>query len=260
MSVKPLSQTSSIRQTVSESEWQLRGELAAAYRLMDDAGITDLTQNHICVRLPDEPDTFLIKQHHQLFEEVTASNLVKYDLDGNPRQDGFGKLTGGGLIIHAGLFAARPDLKATIHTHTAAIIGVSCHKTGLLPINQHAMHFLGKIAYHDFGGFEFDMSQRDPLVRSLGDKKIAFLRNHGSLVCGDSLGEAFIAHHQLEIACQGQIAALAAGENGYVLVSQASQAYADNQINKRHNLDSNGGKNWQALLRRAERLFPDYKN
>jgi ribulose-5-phosphate 4-epimerase/fuculose-1-phosphate aldolase len=258
MNVQPLAKSRNPL-SVSDAEWHARVELAAAYRLMAHFGVTDLAHNHCCLRVPGEPDAFLIKTGDAFFEEVTASTLAKYDFDGNPRQEGLPKLRGGGLIIHAGLLAARPDINATIHSHTAAIMGVASQKQGLLPINQHAMHFIGKVAYHDFGGFEFDMRQRAPLIRDLGDKTIALLRNHGSLVCGPSIGAAMVAHHQLEIACQGQIAALSGGAE-VVLVSPEVQAYALEQIKGSQSGRTDGGKDWKGMLRMADRLFPDYRS
>ncbi|MDP2355240.1 MAG: class II aldolase/adducin family protein [Beijerinckiaceae bacterium] len=246
--------------SVSDSEWQVRLELAAAHRIMAHFGFTDLAHNHCCVRVPDEPDAFLIKAADSFFEEVTASNLVKYDFDGNPRQEGAAKLRGGGLIIHAGLMAARPDINATLHSHTAAIMGVASQRHGLLPINQHAMHFIGKVAYHDFGGFEFDIRQRAPLIQDLGDKNIALLRNHGSLICGKSIGAIVVSHHQLETACQGQIAALAGGAADFILIGDESQAYALGQMKTTQSGRDDGGKDWKGLLRMADRLYPDYKN
>jgi ribulose-5-phosphate 4-epimerase/fuculose-1-phosphate aldolase len=260
MSLQALRNAPSMRETVSQVEWQTRLELAAAHRLMHHFGIGDLAHNHLCARVPGEPDAFLIKPAEALFDEVSASTLVKYDFDGNPRQDGAEPLRGGGLIIHAGLFQARADIHATIHTHTGAIMGVASQTHGLLPINQHAMHFDGRVAYHDFDGFEFDMRQRAPLIRDLGDKMIALLRNHGSLVCGRSIGEAFVEHHVLETACQGQIAALSAGIDNVVLISSESRTYARGQLEAGHDRRANGGKDWEACLRLAGRLFPEYRD
>jgi ribulose-5-phosphate 4-epimerase/fuculose-1-phosphate aldolase len=129
-----------------------------------------------------------------------------------------------------------------------------------LPINQHAMNFMGNIVYHEFGGFEFDMRQRAPLIRDLGDKKIALLRNHGSLVCGAMIGGAMVAHNQLEVACQGQIAALSAGADEIVLVSPESQAYALEQVRSLNAGRDDGGKDWKGMVRMADRMFPDYRN
>ncbi len=244
---------------VTDAEWSARLELAAAYRLMAHFGMTDLAHNHLCLRVPGETDAFLIRNTDHFFEEVTATNLVKYDFDGNPRQQGASKLRGGGLIIHAGLLRARPDINATIHSHTPAIMGVASQKQGLLPINQHAVTFMGKIAYHDFGGFEFDMDQRAPLIRDLGDKLTALLRNHGSLVCGKSIGGAMVRHYQLETACQGQVAALSGGAD-VVLIAPEAQAHAIAQMTALEAGRDDGGKDWQGMLRMADRLFPDYRD
>jgi ribulose-5-phosphate 4-epimerase/fuculose-1-phosphate aldolase len=258
MSVRSISSTSPIRQSVSEAEWQTRVELAACHRLMHHAGVRDLTHNHLTARVPGEDHHFLIKPGDFMFDEVTASSLIKYDFDGNPAVEGQPKLRGGGLVIHAGLFAARPDINACFHTHTAANMGVASQKDGLLPINQHAMHFVDEIAYHDFGGFEFDIDMRAPLIRDLGTKKVALLRNHGALVCGESIGEAFVGHHFLEMACRGQIAALS-GNREVTLIPREIQerAAAQRHGNTGH---KTGGKDWVSALRQAERLSPDFMN
>ena len=254
MSIASLTERTS---RISPAEWAARVELAAAYRLMDHFGHTDLAHNHICVRVPGEPDALLIKAAGDFFSEVTASSLLKYAFDGTPRTPDVPRLSGGGLIIHAGILEARPDVNATIHSHTSATTGVASQKDGLLPINQHAMHFVGKIAYHTFGGFEFDMDQRAPLLKDLGSRNIALLRNHGSLVCTASLGEAMVRHHQLETACAGQIAALSGGRE-IVLIDAEVQDYATRQQQRQGGHDQNGGRNWQGLLRLARRQYPDH--
>jgi len=256
MAVRSVPKTSPIRRSVSEAEWQTRVELAACHRLMHHAGVRDLTHNHLTARVPGEPHHFLIKPGDFMFDEVTASSLIKYDFDGNPANEGDPRLRGGGLVIHAGLFAARPDLNACFHTHTAANMGVASQKDGLLPINQHAMQFVDAVAYHDFGGFEFDIEMRAPLIRDLGDRKVALLRNHGALVCGGTVGEAFVAHHFLEMACQGQIAALSGGRE-IVLIPRAicEKAAAQRRANTS---PGTGGKDWVSALRLAERLDPSF--
>tara|TARA_R110000787_G_scaffold34625_17_gene89554 strand:- start:1995 stop:2774 length:780 start_codon:yes stop_codon:yes gene_type:complete len=258
MNIQALPETTSVRAAISQEEWEVRVELAAAHRLMAHFGIQDLTHNHLTARVPDEPDHFLIKPASAMFDEVSASNLIKYDFDGNPQQDGYPKLRGGGLVIHAGLFAARQDLNVLFHTHTPSIIGVASQKNGLLPINQHGIRFIGKIAYHDFGGFEFDINMRAPLIDDLGDKKIALLRNHGSLVCGTSVGEAFVAHHNLEFACQAQLAAMTGGAE-LVLISEEVQQYIATQVSGNTDRLAGGGKDWESCMRMANRLFPDFQ-
>lgn len=258
MNIQAVPDTTSIRKAVSPEEWETRGELAAAHRIMAHLGIQDLTHNHLTARVPGEPQHFLIKPADFMFDEVSASSLVKYDFEGNPQQDGHGTLRGGGLIIHAGLFAARDDLNAVFHTHTPAIIGVASQKNGLLPINQHGIRFIGNIAYHDFGGFEFDMAMRAPLVKDLGDKKVALLRNHGSLVCGASVGEAFVSHHNLNFACEAQLAAMSGGAE-LVLISDEVQAYVEQQRGANKDRLGGGGKDWNSCLRMANRLFPEFQ-
>jgi len=259
MNVQALKKTPSLRDQVSEAEWQTRVELAAAHRLLAHFGIQDLTHNHLTARVPDEPHLFLIKPADAMFDEVSASTLVKYDFEGNPQQDGVAKLRGGGLIIHAGLFAARDDLNALFHTHTPAIIGVASQKNGLLPINQHGIRFHGRIAYHDFGGFEFDMDMRAPLVRDLGDKNIALLRNHGSLVCATSIGAAFVAHHNLEFACQAQLAAMTGGAEVVLIAPEVRERIAKQTAANSDRL-SGGGKDWVSCLRLAERIAPSFRD
>ena len=258
MSVETMTKARPIRETVSETEWQTRVELAACYRLMAHDGISDLTHNHLTARVPDESDAFLIKPGDFMFDEVTASSLIKYDFAGAPRQDGGPKLRGGGLVIHAGLFKVRHDLNAIFHTHTPANMGVASQKQGLLPINQHAMHFYGRLIYHDFGGFEFNLDMCAPLVRDLGREKFALLRNHGSLVCGETIGEAFVEHHFLEMACRGQVAALAGGSE-VVLIDRAVCEFAAKQVVESASRTS-GGKDWVACLRQAERLYPSHRD
>lgn len=259
MNVQALRETTSVREAVSQEEWELRVELAAAHRLMAHFGIQDLTHNHLTARVPGEPGHMLIKPADFMFDEVTASSLLKFDLEGNPAGHDGAKLRGGGLIIHAGLFAAREDLNVLFHTHTPAIIGVASQKNGLLPINQHGIRFIGKIAYHDFGGFEFDMDMRAPLVRDLGDKNIALLRNHGSLVCGTSVGAVFVAHHNLEFACQAQLAAMTGGAE-VILISEEVRDNIARQVSGNTDRLAGGGKDWKSCMRMANRLFPDFQD
>jgi len=259
MNVEPLKKTASLRDRVSEAEWRTRIELAAAHRLMAHFGIQDLTHNHLTARVPDAPHLFLIKPADAMFDEVSASTLLKFDFEGNPQEHDAPRLRGGGLIIHAGLFAARDDLCALFHTHTPAIIGVASQKNGLLPISQHGIRFHGKIAYHDFGGFEFDMDMRAPLVRDLGDRNIALLRNHGSLVCAASIGAAFVAHHNLEFACQAQLAAMSGGAELVLIKPELRERIAKQAAANADRL-SGGGKDWVSCLRLADRIAPTYRD
>lgn len=246
---------------VSDAEWQARVELAAAYRLMVHFGFSELAHTHVCARVPGEPDAFLIKPMELFFEEVTATNLVKYDFEGRPRQVDKPKLTGGGLVIHGGIFEARPDIHATVHSHSTAMVGVSCQKHGLLPINQQAIPFMGKIAYPEYGGLDTELDQRAPLLAGLDGKDFALLRNHGALVLGRTIGGVMTDHFKLELACKSQLAALSGARalSDVVLISDEVVRATQAQIAARP-FYGDGGLNWKGMLRLADRLYPDFRS
>lgn len=248
----------SMRDQVSPEEWRARVELAAGHRVLAHYGVNDLTYNHFGARVPGEPNHMLIKRTDWMFGEVTASSLLKVDFEGNViTQTDVKRIIGGALIIHAGLLKHRQDLHATLHTHTVSGMGVAAHKFGLLPINQHALKFYGEIKYHAFEGLEFDHDMTPKLVRDLDAGSVMILRNHGVLVCGESVAECVVNHHWLEMACQGQIAALSAGEGNYTLPTKAAIEYAHSQIARG---GRSGSKDWAACLRLADRLDPSYKD
>ena len=250
----------SLRSQVSEAEWQTRLELAACYRLMAHTGVFDLTYNHLSARLPDAPEHYLIKGERQLFQQVTASSLVKYDFAGNKLIDSEHAVSRGGLVIHAGVLEARPDIAAVFHTHTAANMAVSNHKCGLLPITQHALHFYNAIGYHDFAGFEFDLEGRVRLNRDLEGKLVMLMRNHGALVCGRTIPEAYVDHHFLEMACQAQIGALAAGGVDQIVIpSDAVARHAAEQARKMGPI-TRDSRDWGALVALADTLDPSYRD
>lgn len=259
MAVAAIKEDLSVREQVSEEEWKTRVDLACAYRLIAHYYVSDLTYNHLSARVPGEDGHILIKPYDVMFEEVTASNFLKYDYDGNPITAGAPKLKGGGLIIHAGILQARPDVNVVFHTHTTANMGVSSQKWGLLIVNQHAMRFHNRIAYHDFRGFEFNLFMRDPLLRDIEGYRVALLRNHGSLVLGNDVPEAFVTHHYLEFACRGQIAALSAGYENLVFPDEEACEFAASQVTGEGG-GLAGNKDWAACLRQAERLFPDFSD
>ena len=241
---------------MSPSERDTRIKLAACYRLMHHFGVDDLTYNHLSARVPDAPDTLLIKPSTQMFGEVTASSLGQFYFDGRAVKDDRPRLAGGALVIHAGLMLARPDLNAVFHTHTTANMGVASQEHGLLMINQHAVKFYKRLGYHTFGGYEFNMSQRDPLIESLTGYRAMLLRNHGALVCGRTVAEAFVDNHFLEVACRGQIAALAGG-GAYTLIPDDVAAFGSTQINF-DDPEQTGAKDWDACMRLAYKLDPSF--
>ncbi|MGY8632065.1 class II aldolase/adducin family protein [Bradyrhizobium sp. 14AA] len=240
----------------SAQEWTARVDLAAAYRLMAHFGVSDLSYNHLSMRVPDAPDQFLVKPGDWMFDEVTASGLYKFSFDGTPHQDG-PPCRGGQLVIHAGILEARRDINVVFHTHTTANTGVSAQKHGLLMLSQHAMGFYNRIAYHEFGGFEFNLDQQAPLLRDLAQYRYAMLRNHGALVCGENVPQTFVDHHYLEMACRAQIAALAGGAEVTIIApdvcERAAQQYENIDPQKK------GSKDWPACLRLLERLYPEFR-
>ncbi len=259
MTIQVVAGGSTIRQQVGAEVWRARVDLAAGHRVLAQYGVNDLTYNHFSLRVPGEPDHMLVKRTDEMFCEVTASSVVEYDLDGNPVTPvDAPRCKGGALILHAGLLKARRDIDAVLHTHTPSVMGVSAHKFGLLPINQHAMRFYGELKYHDFKGFEFEPEMTRRVAVDLDGGRYMLLRNHGALICGNSVAECVVNHHWLEMACQGQVAALAAGEGNVIVPDPEDCAYAHQQFKDAGGF-LNGDKDWQACLRLADRLDPSYK-
>ncbi len=251
---------SALRSQVSEAEWQARVDLAAAYRLCDLYGMSDMIYTHISVRVPGEPAHFLLNPHGLLFEEVTASSLLKVDLDGKliHRPDGPYGLHQAGYVIHSALYRARPDLGAAMHTHTVAGMAVSALKCGLLPLTQTATRFCSRLAYHDFNGPERDPGERDALARDLGAMNAMILRNHGLLTVGATVAEAFAAMYGLERSCQAQVAAMACNtplnEMPEAVVAKATGMY-DPAVIRRYGL-----LEWPGLLRQLDRRDPSFRD
>jgi ribulose-5-phosphate 4-epimerase/fuculose-1-phosphate aldolase len=198
---------------ISPQEWTARCELAALYRLIAYFRMTDLIDTHISLRVPGCRDRFLINRYGVLFEHMKASDLVLIDYEGNKvgAASHDEQVNAAGFTIHSAIHMARSDAHCVIHTHTAAGIAVSAQEQGLLPISQHALKFYGKLAYHTYEGVALCLSERARLVADLGPHRAMILRNHGLLVAGRNVAEAFHEIHFLERACQAQIQALAGG-------------------------------------------------
>jgi ribulose-5-phosphate 4-epimerase/fuculose-1-phosphate aldolase len=200
---------------ISDTEWQVRCDLAALYRLVAHYKMTDFIYTHISARIPGPEHHFLINQYGVLFDEMRASDLVKIDLDGkivNQDERGSRLVNAAGFTIHSAIHAAREDLTCVIHTHTAAGIAVSAQAHGLLPISQHALKFYGCLSYHGYEGIALELDERPRLVADLGPvNKAMILTNHGLLAAGESIPEAFMNIYYLERACQAQLAALTGG-------------------------------------------------
>src|ERR1044072_8326872 len=203
--------TSSVKDQVSEPEWQTRVDLAAAYRLVALYGWDDLIFTHISSRVPGPEHQFLLNPYGMMFEEVTASNLVKIDLAGNKVMESPHFINPAGFTIHSAVHAAREDAQCVMHLHTRNGIAVSAQKDGLLPLSQQAMFALASLAYHEYEGLALDEEEKPRLVADFGDKKFMILRNHGLLTVGRTAAEAFLGMFLLESACKIQILAQSGG-------------------------------------------------
>ena len=203
----------SLEGKVSDEEWKLRVDLAATYRLVAMYGWDDMIFTHISARVPGPEHHFLINPYGLLFEEITASSLVKIDIDGNKVDDSPYPVNPAGFTIHSALHMNRDDAHCVIHLHTDDGVAVSAQADGLLPLDQHAMMISGDIAYHDYEGIALDLDERERLVADIGtDKHVMMLRNHGTLTLGKSCADAFLRMYYLERACSMQVRALSGGD------------------------------------------------
>jgi ribulose-5-phosphate 4-epimerase/fuculose-1-phosphate aldolase len=196
---------------VDEGERQAREDLASVYRLIARFGMDDLIHTHASARLPGEPDLLLINRYGDLFREVTPDRLAVIDHEGTLARGEQVPLNTAGIVIHTAIHRARPDAACVVHCHTVAGIAVSCLEDGLLPLNQTALLFHGRVAYHEFEGIALDRDEQKRLVADLGDRRAMILRNHGLLTVGRTIGEAFGLMYNLETACRIQLAALGTG-------------------------------------------------
>ena len=254
----------SIREQVSEAEWQLRVDLAACYRLMVHYRMTDLIYNHITARVPGDEDHILINDYGLLYEEVTASNLLKIDLAGNvvlaPKPDS--EVNYAGFVIHSAVHEGRPDARCVIHTHTRASMAVAAMQCGLLPLSQIALRFYGRMSYHDYEGPAVELDERARLVANLGNNDAMLLRNHGTLVVGRSVPEAFNLIYFLDMACQAQVDTLASGQP-YILptTESAEKAAACMQpVTDSPHGNMDGMREWPAMRRMLDRRDVSYQD
>ena len=249
----------SARDRVSREEWDVRVDLAAAYQLAAVFRWTDLIYTHFSARVPGTDD-ILINPYGLMFDEITASNLVKIDMKGNVLDDTTGMgVNEAGFVIHGCVHLARPEVNCVIHTHTRAGVGVSAQKCGLLPLSQHAMRVQAMVTYHDYEGIALDLDERTRMERSLGKtSKAMILRNHGLLTLGESVREAFELMYYLDCACQIQVDALSGGVDNAILMSEAAAKNAAEQF-ERPNRPSTV-KDWPALLRMLDRKGINYRN
>jgi len=249
-------QMTSLKDTISAEEWQLRCDLAACYRLVALHGWTDLVFTHISARVPGPDHHFLINPYGLLFEEITASSLVLVDQEGNKLRDTPFPVNRAGFVIHSAIHAAREDVQCVIHTHTRAGVAVSAQQCGVLPISQQSSFLMRSLAYHDYEGVALRDDEKPRLQADLGHATYLMLRNHGLLTVGQSVADAFLAMYLFETTCQIQISAQAGGEllmvDPQILEFNAGSAKVQTE-------GQGGGFLWPALLRKLERIDPGYK-
>ncbi len=248
----------SVRKQVSEEEWQVRVDLAACYRLIAMYGWDDLIFTHISACVPGPDEHFLINAYGLLFEEMTASSLLKVDLDGNKVIDSPFPVNPAGFTIHSAVHEARDDVGCVLHTHTRAGVAVSAQKDGLLPLSQVSLIALASVGYHDYEGIALNEEEKPRLVADLGDRKLLILRNHGLLAVGATIPDAFLAMYLLETACQTQIMAQSSGAqltqiNPQILAGIMAQA---EQVTK----GLGGDLAWPGLLRKLDKIDPSYRD
>ena len=246
----------SLEGKVSEEEWKIRVDLAAAYRLVAHFGWDDLIFTHLSARIPGPEHHFLLNPFNLMFEEVTASSLIKVDVSGTPVMETPFIANPAGFVIHSAIHMARAEAHYVMHLHTPHGQAVAAHAEGLLPLTQTAMMVCGDIAFHDYEGIATEPEERERLVANLGTRNMMLLRNHGTLAIGETIGEAFLRLYMLERACHAQVLALSAGDS-LNRPPQGAPEIAAQQGQVGLKMVA-GALAWPALLRKAWRLDPGF--
>jgi ribulose-5-phosphate 4-epimerase/fuculose-1-phosphate aldolase len=248
-----------VREQVSQEEWQTRVDLAACYRLMAEFGMVEMIANHISARVPGMRNEFLINPYGMLYEELTASSLIKIDLDGNIlfNATDYG-INQAGYVIHSAIHGARHDVDCIIHTHTLPGMAVSAMKRGLMPIAQTSLRWAKGVSYHAYEGIALNLDERERLVKDLGDTDAMILKNHGLLTCAASIPECFNNMYRLERACQLQVMTLSCNTEIELppqeVVNEAWRLFQPG-VRRRFGL-----LEWPALLRKLDKIDTSYKN
>ncbi len=246
----------SLKEVVSEQEWQLRCDLAAAYRLVAAYGWSDLVFTHISARIPGPEHHFLINPYGLMFDEITASSLVRVDQDCNKLSDSPFPVNPAGFVIHSAIHAVREDAGCVLHTHSRAGVAVSAQKCGVLPISQQSTFVLGSLGYHTYEGVALRDEEKPRLQADLGTANYLMLRNHGLLTVGKTIADAFLNMYIFESTCRIQLDAQAGGD-----LVQVNPKILEGIAGVMKTATAGQGANlaWPALLRKAERLDPGYK-
>jgi len=246
-----------VKQQVSPQEWQLRQDLAACYRLVAHYGWDDLIFTHISARVPGEADHFLLNPYGMMFDEITASSLVKVDINGNKVMDSTFAVNPAGFIIHSAVHEVREDAHCVLHLHTNEGVAVSAQKNGLLPISQFSLFPLASLSYHPYEGVALNPEEKKRLVADLGTTNFMILQSHGLLTCGRTVADAFLYMYILQRACESQIMAQSGGSE---LVQVPDMIVKGIQAQAEQVLRGSGGElAWPGLLRKLDRIDPSYK-
>jgi|TARA_R100000501_G_scaffold18139_1_gene36356 ribulose-5-phosphate 4-epimerase/fuculose-1-phosphate aldolase len=248
-----------LRSQVSEEEWAIRVDLAAAYRLVAHYGWDDLIFTHLSARVPGPEHHFLINPYNLMFEEITASSLVKIDMEGHPVIDTPYMTNPAGFVIHSAIHMAREDARAVLHLHTPHGQAVSAMEFGLLPHTQTGMIARHGIAYHHYEGIATEMEERARLVEDMGDKHAMILRNHGTLTVGESVADAFLRMYFLERACEAQVYMLSAGRGNLNTPPQGTPEKVAEQTAPQGMAAVSQMLAWPALLRKLDRIDPGFR-
>ena len=250
-----------MQQQVSPEEWKMRVDLAAAYRLIASYGWDDLIFTHISARVPGTEDEFLINPFGFMFNEISASNLVKINGKGEKTAESLYPVNPAGFTIHSAVHQVRHDAACVIHLHTIAGTAVATDPRGLLPLNQTSLLIRDDVSYHDFEGVALDLDERPRLQSDLGDKNIMLLRNHGTLALGGTVAEAFMRIYFIERACEMQVATLSSSGGAFYETKQSVQdKVAEQGRDEETARQSANLLAWPALLRQLDRLDPSYKS
>ncbi|MBA3456206.1 MAG: class II aldolase/adducin family protein [Deltaproteobacteria bacterium] len=246
-----------VKSKVSDEEWKLRVDLAACYRLVAHYHWDDLVFTHISARLPGPEHHFLINPYGWTFDEITASSLVKIDLDGRKVLESPYEINPAGFTIHSAIHAARDDAKCIIHTHSLNGVAVSATKHGVLPLSQQATFVLSSLGYHDYEGVALNSEEKPRLVRDLGDRLFFMLRNHGLLTVGPTIADAFLAMYLFESACTIQLRAQAASPELISIEPKVLEGAM--MMAKMATRGGMGALPWPALLRKLDKLDPSFR-
>ncbi|MEC5215502.1 ribulose-5-phosphate 4-epimerase/fuculose-1-phosphate aldolase [Actimicrobium sp. GrIS 1.19] len=247
-----------VKERVSAEEWQTRVDLAACYRLVADFGWSDLVFTHITARVPGTDDQFLINPYGMMFDEITASSLVKIDTQGNKLDDSPFPVNPAGFTIHSAIHAVRHDAQCVLHVHSINGVAVSAQKNGLLPLSQQSIFVLSSLAYHDYEGVALNAEEKPRLVADFGEKTYLMLRNHGLLTVGKTIADAFVNMYFFEAACMIQIRAQSGGSE---LITIPPHIIAGAQAQAKEATKSLGGMlAWPGLLRRLDRIDSSFRD